>query len=159
MPVQAPSVSEASHTLTLTRLFDASPERVFEAWLDPAQVSRWMGPRNIKATVEKIEARKGGAYRIVMHGASGTSHTVQGVYREITPAKRLIFTWAWLDEAGKAGHESLVTIEFRAVGKKTEMTLHHERFDSKESRDRHDHGWIGSFDKLAEALAGKPARR
>jgi len=37
--------------------------------------------------------------------------------------------------------------------------VRHERLDSKESRDRHEHGWSGSFDKLAEVLAGKPGRR
>lgn len=151
--------SKADTSLALTRSFDAAAGAVFQAWIDPAQVARWIGPRSVKATVEKMEARIGGAYRIVMHEASGATHTVEGIYREIAPAKRLVFTWAWLDEAGKRGHESLVTIELRSLGKKTEMTLRHERFDSKESRDRHDHGWSGSFDKLAEVLAGKPGRR
>ncbi len=155
----AAAKSESKLSLTMTRSFDAPADAVFRAWTDPRQLGRWIGPRSFEAKVVKMEARKGGAYRIALRGESGERHTVQGVYREFAPAKRLVFTWAWLDEAGKPGHESLVTIDLKPTGKKTEMTLRHERFDSQESRDRHDHGWSGSFDKLAEVLAGKPGRR
>ena len=137
-------------SLTLKRAFDASPEAVFKAWTDPAQVARWIGPRGVKATVEKMEARVGGTYRIVMHRDSGPDPIVEGVFRELTPGRRLVFTWSWLNEAGKPMHETLVTLEFRPVGQKTEMTLLHEKFDSAESRDSHTHGWHGSFDKLTE---------
>jgi hypothetical protein len=65
---------------------------------------------------------------------------------------------AWEDEAGKPGHDTLVTVTFRAIGNRTEMTLRHEPFDTKTSRDDHSHGWIGSFDALIEVLAGKPGR-
>jgi len=47
---------------------------------------------------------------------------------------------------------------FRAVGDETEMTSRHLWFDSKEARDNHDHGWSGSFDKLAEVLADAPGQ-
>ena len=50
------------------------------------------------------------------------------------------------------GRETLVTVTFRDVGGKTEMTLLHERFANTEARDSHSHGWTGSFDKLAELL-------
>jgi len=151
--------SKTDTSLTLTRSFDAAPEALFQAWIDPVQVARWIGPRRMTAVVEKMEAREGGSYRIAMHEADGTAHTVQGAYREFAPPARLVFTWAWLAESGKPGHESLVTIELRPIGKKTEMTLHHERFESKERRDSHSHGWGESFDKLAEALAGMSSRR
>jgi uncharacterized protein YndB with AHSA1/START domain len=70
--------SKTDTSLTLIRTFDAAADSVFRAWVDPAQVGRWIGPRSIKATVEKMEPRVGGAYRIAMHEASGTIHTAQG---------------------------------------------------------------------------------
>lgn len=157
----APPGSDQDLTLVVTRSFEAPPDAVFKAWIDPAQIARWIGPRSIKAEVKEMDARPGGTYRIVMHSESGTNNIVSGTYREIAPPTRLVFTWAWEDDAAThaKGHKTIVTITFRAVGQQTEMTLHQERFDTKKSRDSHEHGWTGSFDKLAEVLAGKPGRR
>jgi uncharacterized protein YndB with AHSA1/START domain len=150
--------NDANLGLTLTRVLDAPREVVFLAWVDPVQIARWIGPRSIKAEIDKMEARPGGAYRIIMHGPTGETYTVTGTYRELVPPERLVFSWAWEDDAGRPRHETVVAITLRAVGDKTEMTLRHDWFESKEARDNHDHGWTGSFDKLAEALAGAPGR-
>ena len=137
--------------LVITRLFDAPPARVFDAWLDPS----WIGPRGIQAEIKELNAEVGGRYRIFMRGADGTGPVVSGVYREIARPSRLVFTWMWETghPMGGAGHETLVTLTFRDVGGKTEMTIRHEKFPTKESRDSHNQGWNGSFDKLAERLS------
>ncbi len=70
----------------------------------------------IKVEGDKMDARPGGAYRIVMHGPTGVTYTVQGIYRELAPPERLVFSWAWEDEASRPRHETVVTIGFRAVG-------------------------------------------
>jgi uncharacterized protein YndB with AHSA1/START domain len=150
--------SNADLALTMTRVFDASPAAVFRAWTDGAEIGRWIGPRSVKAVVKTMDARQGGSYAIAMHLDSGKISMVRGSYREVKPAERLVFTWAWDDEAGKPGPEMLVTVTFRAMGKQTEMSLKHQRFPSREARDSHNTGWTGSFDKLAEVLAGKPGR-
>jgi uncharacterized protein YndB with AHSA1/START domain len=141
--------------IAMTRVLDAPRERVFAAWTDPAQVSRWMGPGEVSAEVEAWDARPGGQYRIIMRGIPGDGHyAVCGVYREVDPPSRIVFTWAWEQDAAtrRPGHETLVTVTFRALGRRTEITLRHERFDSAESRDSHNRGWTGVFDKLAQFL-------
>lgn len=145
---------DPDRVLRIVRVFDAPRTKVFEFWTDARLIARWIGPRTIKRVdVPVLEARKGGAYRIVMHGESGGTHVVRGVYREVAPPERLAFTWSWEDDAGRPKHESIVTVTLRALGpKRTEMTLHHEVFESKDSRDSHAQGWGGSFDKLAERL-------
>jgi uncharacterized protein YndB with AHSA1/START domain len=141
--------------LTVTRKLDAPPGAVFRAWTDPARLARWMGPRGVQAEVDRMDARTGGGYRIVMHLPSGETRTVQGVYRELMPAERLVFSWAWEDDSGKPGHETEVTITLRPVGKQTEMTIHHVRFADAAARDSHNNGWNGSFDRLAEVLTAE----
>jgi uncharacterized protein YndB with AHSA1/START domain len=145
--------------LTVTRRFDAPPAEVFEAWTDPARIGRWIGPRGVSGEAKQMELRPGGAYAIAMHLPSGPIKTVRGIYREIRAPERLIFTWAWDGEDGKPGHETLVTITFRALGQgsgaATEMTFLHQRFAETAARDSHQNGWTGSFDKLAEFLAAK----
>ncbi|MBM3567810.1 MAG: SRPBCC domain-containing protein [Alphaproteobacteria bacterium] len=152
---RAPAETETDRTLVLTRVFKASPAAIYRAWTTAEALASWMGPRSIKTSdVGPLEVRPGGRYRIGMRGESGATHTVCGVYREVVPDRKLVFTWAWEDAAsGKLGHESLVTISLRALGERTEMTLRHERFDSKGARDNHGEGWTGSFDKLVEWLA------
>jgi uncharacterized protein YndB with AHSA1/START domain len=149
-------MAEPPRSLTLTRVFDASPERVFAAWTDPQQLGRWMGPRAVvRCEVPMLDLRPGGAYRIIMHTEGGEVHTVGGLYREIVRPGRLVFTWAWEGEgecAPMQGSATLITLTFRAVGKKTEMALLHEGFLTDTARNNHEHGWTGSFGKLAEAL-------
>ena len=151
-----PATQSASADLTLliTRTFNAPREAVFDAWLDPKQIGKWIGPRNISAEAKELTAKPGGCYRIFMRGSDGKGPIVGGVYREIVRPERLVFTWMWETghPMGLAGHETLVTLTFRELGAKTEMTMRHEHFESKEARDSHNQGWSGSFDKLAEVL-------
>jgi uncharacterized protein YndB with AHSA1/START domain len=95
-----------------------------------------------------------------MRRPDGTTNIVGGVYREIVPPERLVFTWTW-ELAGAVfndGHESLVTVSFAARDNgKTEMTLRHERLGNQEALDSHRHGWTGTFEKLAALLARPPA--
>lgn len=146
-----------STALVLTRMLDAPREAVFAAWTDAQQMSRWMGPGAIRAEVETMDARIGGSYRIVFHGTHNPSgmNIVHGVYREIVPPSRLVFTWAWEEDMAthRLGHESIVTVTLRAIGSRTELTLRHEKLESKESRDSHLHGWDGCLDKFAQYLS------
>ena len=151
----SPAAADDTLTLVLTRVLDAPREAVFKAFTDPAQMSRWMGPASITAEVTELDLREAGGYRIVMRGAPDGMHVVSGVYRELEPPQRLVFNWAWEQDAAthRAGHESLVTVSLRDIGGKTELTLRHEKFDSTQSRDSHGQGWGGSLDKLAQFLA------
>jgi uncharacterized protein YndB with AHSA1/START domain len=162
MASPAAARNETEQTLTLTRVFDAPADVVFKAWVDPAQMARWLGPQSVKAEVTAMDPRPGGVYRVTMYGTSNGATVVNGrlvgTYREVKTAERLVFTWAWEDEAGKPKHETIVTVTFRAKGRQTELTLHQATFEAGDSRDKHNHGWAGSFDNLAALLAGRPVR-
>ena len=155
MPSPDTSASDST-ALVLTRTLDAPRETVFAAWTNAKEMSRWMGPGAIRAEVEAMDARVGGAYRIVFHGTPNPSgmYIVRGVYREFVPPSRLVFTWAWEEDMAthKLGHESVVIVTLRAIGSRTELTLRHEKLESKESRDSHAHGWEGCFEKLVNYL-------
>ena len=140
--------------LIVSRKFEAPREAVFDAWLDPVQLSQWMGPRGVRAEIDYVEPKIGGRYRIIMHPESGGTPTVGGVYREISRPDRLVFSWRWENAHpdGSAGIETMVTVTFEEESGLTKMTLRQEGHETKESRDSHEHGWAGSFDKLAEAL-------
>jgi uncharacterized protein YndB with AHSA1/START domain len=92
----------------------------------------------------------GGGYRISMTHVNGAVHTVTGTYREIKTPEKLVYTWQW--ETNPDPVETLVTIDFRAQGDSTEVTLTHELLPSEESRAKHTEGWNGCFDRLARFI-------
>jgi uncharacterized protein YndB with AHSA1/START domain len=92
----AAAIPDDGRTLVITRTFAAPREDVFAAWVDPEQMARWMGPRNIASQVDRMDVRPGGAYRITMRDVdTGATYVVGGIYREIVWPERLVFTWAW----------------------------------------------------------------
>lgn len=155
MPQAAAAAAAASksHVLRMEREFKAPPERVFAAFTDPALFAQWWGPEGMACPVCEIDLRVGGKWRTCMRGTMG-EHWVSGVYREIAPPRRLAFTWAW-EENGVRGHETVVELEFVPAGRNTRLVLNHRGFDSAESRDKHTHGWTGSFTCLDQHLQGE----
>jgi uncharacterized protein YndB with AHSA1/START domain len=138
-------------SLTLTRRFAAPPEKVYAAWADPQKLVQWFGPASVeKGSVKAdIDLRVGGSYRISFR-ADGTYNEVSGVYREVVPNRRLVFSWAWHSTPER---ESLVTISIRPEGTGTLLVFHHAQFVDEKARDNHQRGWTGFLVKLEDYLA------
>ena len=137
-------------SLTIKRRFNAPPEKVFAAWTDPEKVKRWMGPGEVKALSVESDPRTGGRYRWIMQAPNGEQHDVSGVYREVIPNRKLVFTWAWKSTPER---ESLVTVDIKPDGAGSLMTLTHEQFFDEEARNRHNQGWEGAIAKMEAYLA------
>lgn len=136
-------------SLEITRLFDAPPARVFDAWLQREEWQAWIGPEGMNCEVPVLEPHVGGKYRIVMRFSDGQVIPVAGVFKSIDPPTRLVFTWGWENDPGK---QSLITLTFRDKAGKTELTLRQEGFDSVANRDDHNRGWQGTLNKLVAYL-------
>ena len=137
-------------SLTIKRRFNAPPAKVFAAWTDPEKVKRWMGPGEIKTVRAENDLRVGGRYHIGMLTPAGEAHDVSGVYREIVPNQKLVYSWAWKSTPER---ESLVTVTFKEEGGGTLLTLTHEQFFDEAARDSHEGGWNGALVKLEKYLA------
>jgi uncharacterized protein YndB with AHSA1/START domain len=137
-------------SLTLKRRLNAPPAKVFAAWTDPEKIRCWFGPPGVETLEAVSDARVGGRYRVLARSPDGEQHDVRGVYREVAPNQKLVFTWAWQSTPER---ESLVTIELKPDGDGTLLTLTHEQFFDEGARDRHQHGWTGSLEKLAQFVA------
>ena len=137
-------------SLTIKRRLSAPPDKVFSAWTDPEKIRRWFGPEGIEPQLAESDARVGGRYRIVMRSSDGEEHDVSGVFREVVPNEKLVFSWAWRSTPER---ESLVTVELKPDGSGTLLTLTHAQFFDEAARDRHQSGWSGGLDKLERYLA------
>lgn len=147
------SASLADDELLITRTFDAPASLLFALWTKPEHFARWMGPPNFTCTECEMDVRVGGRYRARMISTDGDENPFSGVYREITPDERLVFTFAWNNTGPSANKETLITITFREHDGKTVQIFHQTPFIDAAARDRHVGGWSGAFEKLA-AYAG-----
>jgi uncharacterized protein YndB with AHSA1/START domain len=153
MTDETQKMTPADRILTLTRVFDAPRELVFRAWTDPKHILQWWGPKNYPAVELTMDVRPGGRWRNRLRSTeTGDDLWHGGVFREVVPPERLVFTFAW-DEAGERGLETIVTVTFAEQNGKTVMTFRHEPFRSVEEREGHKGGWTSTFDRLAEFLA------
>lgn len=136
-------------TLNLRRIFKAPREKVFRAWTDPEELKKWWGPEGYATASAEVDLRVGGKYRLGMRKLpDGEIFYLSGIYREVRPPERLVYTWRW--EAEPDYGETLVTVEFREVKGSTEVVLTHERFPTEKARDDHNRGWSGCLDRLAK---------
>jgi uncharacterized protein YndB with AHSA1/START domain len=141
----------ARPSLTLTRRFSAAPEKVYAAWADPQRLVQWFGPSSVEEGSVKadIDLRVGGRYRISFR-ANGNYNEVGGIYREVVPNQRLVFSWAWHSTPER---ESLVTISIKPEGSGTLLVFNHTQFVDEKARDNHERGWTDLLGKLETYLA------
>jgi uncharacterized protein YndB with AHSA1/START domain len=153
MAARSSAVAEsAERELVITRIFDAPRSLVFKAWTEPEHMMRWWGPKGFTTPTCEMDVRPGGKLRLCMRSPEGRDYWVRGVYREVVEPERLVFTGR-VDEEGKPGHETVMTVTFADHEGKTKLTVHQAVFESVKGRDGASTGWTESLDRLAEHLA------
>lgn len=135
-------------SLAVSRTLDAPQDKVFRAFTDPAAIPRWFGHEGEATRVVELDLRAGG--RFVFQGTyKGTEWEVRGLYREVSIPARLVFTWQESMTGRGESTETLVTVEFRDLGGRTEIHVVHENDVTDTSRQEHEQGWKMCFDRMA----------
>ncbi len=154
--------NDNSTELLIKRTYPAKREVVFQAWTDPNFLRQWFAPGEDFSTADvEIDLRVGGRFRIGIQpppgGPTGDKpFYVAGVYEEIVPPEKLVFTWAW-EWPGPRGEESVVTIQLRQLDDETELTLIHRRLPDDQQREEHTQGWNAMLDRLSQAINAQTA--
>ena len=145
--------------ITLTRVFKAPRQLVYEAFSKPELLKRWFGPRGWSLVTCDVDVRVGGGFRFVLRGPDGRELGMRGVYREITPPERSVHVESFDDFPG----ESQVTAIFTEQDGQTTLNAT-ILYPSREVRDAviksgMEHGAAESYDKLAELLSSMSEAR
>ena len=155
---------QGKQSIRISRVFDAPRELVWKAWTDPEHFKRWWGPKDFTCPFCEMDLRVGGKYLNCMRSPEGKEYWGTGVFREIIPMERIVFTDSFADEKGNlvpGTHygmspdfplEMLVIVTFEDQDGKTKMTLEHIGIMSGPDKEGTQQGWSESFDKLAESL-------
>ena len=140
---------------TITRIFDAPRELVWRAWTEAPDASEWWHPRGIeiKPGSVAVDAHPGGRYAYTMvNPADGAEYPTVGVYREVDPPKRLVFTWASPGDPDDTA--PVITVDLRELpGDRTEMVFHLRGVAGQPGDEDVYDGWDSAFDLLGEQLA------
>lgn len=149
--MMADNIPMSDTTLIIRRTINAPRVKVFEAWTKPDFIKQWFAPSDaFLVPIAEVDLKVGGMYRIGMRPPDREAlHIATGIYREIKPPEKLVFTWAW---EGEEPMNSVVTVEFRELGNATEVMLKHEHLPNVESRNKHTEGWVGCLNLLEKRL-------
>jgi uncharacterized protein YndB with AHSA1/START domain len=134
-------------SVTLVRRIKAPPAKVWAAITQPELMVQWWGPDAGPTLSVTADVRPGGRFSIVFRLVNGDEHNPTGVYLEVAPETKLVFTWEM-----PGAPDSLVTFRLEPFDGGTELTLTHERLPDEEARASHEHGWVGLLDKLPAFL-------
>ncbi|ELZ05272.1 SRPBCC family protein [Natrialba asiatica] len=143
-------------SMTASRVVEASPERVYEAFLDPDELARWLPPTGFSAEVHHLEAEEGGTFRATFTGETEEfadyGHSFGGTYQELVRGERILYTESFeTDDPAMAG-EMTVTVTFETVSEGTEITVRHEGFPEATSPSDANEGWTDSLGNLAAVV-------
>ena len=113
---------------------------------------KWFCPDEWSVIYAETDFRPGGAWRWGMRAPDGEDQKAHGIYREVSPPEKLVFTLIWEREDGTFKPETLITVLLKEDAGKTAMTFTHAGIWSEVSRDDHKEGWAMFFDHLATHL-------
>ena len=154
--------------INITRVINAPIEKVWAAWTQPDQISKWWGPKDFTGKVGNYDLRNGGKYLYCMHGPVGSPFDMDmwsgGTFEEVIPMKKIVATDHFADKdgnyvspkdfgmPGEWPETMRVTVTFEEVGPgKTKLTLKHEGHPQEMAKDA-TAGWNQSLDKFEAVL-------
>lgn len=144
--------------LSITRLMDAPRDRIFRAWTDPELMKQWFCPRPWTTPVVETDVRTGGGSYVLMKGPNGEEMPMHGVYLEVVPNEKIVFTDAY--KAGWVPSEkpfftAIITLKDEGGKTRYTATARHWREEDKKAHEEmgfHE-GWNKAADQLEEVLA------
>src|SRR4030042_5632400 len=110
--------NEDTGCITITRVFDAPRERVWERWTDPDQYMCWWGPKAFTSPYAKFDLRPGGKFLSCMRGPDGKEYWDTGIFEEISKLNRIVYTDSFADE-----HGNVVPASFYGMGSDIPMEM------------------------------------
>lgn len=149
--------------LVIVRTFNAVKEKVLHAWSDAEHFKKWWGPKEFTCPDCTIDFKVGGKWLASMMDDKGNKIWATGVYKEIVPYDKMVFTDCFADEKGNVVSseiygmkdvpmEMLVTVLLKEINGKTEMTIIHKGLPEGELSKGANIGWNTSIDKMEESL-------
>jgi uncharacterized protein YndB with AHSA1/START domain len=142
-----------TNAFTITRVFDAPRERLWQEWTEPERFADWFGAEGeVPLATVSMDVREGGDWRLTMfYGPNRVESNWHGRYQEVVPPERLVLTMT--DEPEGGDRYALITVVLTDLGDgRTEMHFEQRDDQTPEAHKRASTGWGKFFDRLDERL-------
>lgn len=140
---------------SITRTLDAPRELVWRAWTEEVELAQWLRPFGVSTDSVSFDVRVGGQYEYTMtNDETGEKFPTGGVFLEVSPPGRLVFTWGEPDAPVETA--SVITLVLTAQGDRTELVFHLRGFDGRPGDGFVYDGWAEALTNFSRHLAGEP---
>ncbi|WP_247003415.1 SRPBCC domain-containing protein [Halosolutus gelatinilyticus] len=150
------AAANSDRSVTVNRVIEAPPDRVYDAFLDPDDLAAWLPPTGFRAEVHELEPEEGGTFRMTFTGETeefeSYSQSFHGTYLELSPGERIVYTDEFETDDPEMAGEMTVTVTFEAVPGGTEVTVVQEDIPEAISGDDANEGWTDSLGNLARLV-------
>lgn len=155
---------ETNNELLITHVFDATPDLVFKAWTDPAQLQHWYAPDGCTIDFKSLDVRAEGKFHSVIHDPVHGDCWIIGKYQQVQAPEKLVFSMVLSNEHGDAVSANaagkpdewpeaiLTTVTFTAIGKQTKVTLHQTVDEAEAKKTGAYQSWLSMFARLQKTL-------
>jgi uncharacterized protein YndB with AHSA1/START domain len=141
----------ANNSVSLHKVLKASPEKVYRAFTDPVALASWIPPYGFLCTVQEMNTKVGGTYKMTFHNFStGNGHSFGGKYIEIKPNEFLKYTDKF-DDPNLPG-EMITSVWLNKVSVGTELKVVQEGIPEMIPAEMCYLGWQESLDKLTRLV-------
>ena len=152
-------MTENLPSVTIVRRIKAKPAKVWAAITEPKLMMQWWGPDAGPTLRAEADVRPGGRFSVVFRLLNGDEHNPTGIYQEVIPEKKLVFTW---EAPGMPEQESLVTFQLEPFDGGTRLTLLETAVDElaepPAAHDDNTGGWRAELGELVEFLESAAVR-
>ncbi|WP_227380101.1 SRPBCC family protein [Haladaptatus halobius] len=150
------TTTNEDRSITVTRVIEAPPNRVYEAFVNPDELATWLPPEGFSAEIHEFDATEGGTFRMSFNAdieeLESYAHTFHGTYEELSPGERIVYTEEFeSDDPGMAG-EMTTTVTFEDVPDGTEVTARQAGIPEAISPEDANEGWNDSLENLADIV-------
>jgi uncharacterized protein YndB with AHSA1/START domain len=142
-------------TFVIERTYDAPPQRVFDAWADPAAKTQWFGPPNKPKDAYSLDFREGGREHLAIPMPDGPEYSFDAIYQDIVPGRRIVYTYD-MHRGEQRISVSVATVEIEPDGDSTRLTLTEQGvfLDGLDTSAAREHGTNVLMDTLGALVEG-----
>jgi uncharacterized protein YndB with AHSA1/START domain len=145
------NTTKPAFELEFTRVIDAPRARIYKAWTNPEQMTKWFAPKPYQLAVNRIDLRTGGTFDMAMRGPNGEDFPFTGTYREVVPPSKLVWSGEF---PGDPKDNMLTVVTFEEEGSKTKLHVR-QSFNVMTAAVKHatagaKQGWTMTLDQMTE---------
>lgn len=142
------------HTVTISKEFPVTPERLYKAWTSPEELKSWWHPMGNELTAVTNDLKEGGKVQYTFKtGVSDDNIEIGGTYETVRPNEELVYTWVWqLSHQPVGNGDYKLHIRFEPAGAGSRLQVAQENFGSEEAVQPHKEGWEKALEELEAYL-------